>query len=702
MSAPRDLKLLTNLRPITVSAREHYALLDALDVGCVVVSDDRRVAYVNQWMCKRSGLDADLVVGQPLLEAFPELTGSAVERAVEDALSSGFSALLSQRLHRAPFALYTRPGRRDAARIAQQVTAKTIDGHNGGVACLVQIVDVTSQVVREDKLREHVLTSVAQRDMLRTLTEMQDEFIIKLGQKSDARPHFTRLLRQLMELLGSTAALLGEVDHYAIPGPALTELAQVVEGTGAEARARESACHCLGPILGEVLRSGELALVEFDALDACGADALERVLVLPLHQGGRTVGVLAIGGVAAGVDSRWSPFIEPLRATIAHLIRAYQADMTRHEAEATLRSSERSYRAVFESSADAIVTCNMDGVILSVNPATEAMFGYTRSELLGREVSILMPEEMAMRHQAVLTSSRDRLKSTTLDAGRDLLGVRKDGTQFPVAIMLSGLQFDGKAAVMGVIRDITDRLRVDQLKREFISTVSHELRTPLTAIKGSLGLLKSGVFESITGKPKELVTIAYDNSDRLVRIVNDLLDIEKIASGKMDFVERDHELASLLQESIVANTAYGANLGVTFELGEVPAHAAVFVDRDRIMQVMANLLSNAAKFSPSGGNVEVHIESRSQAYTISVLDRGPGVPLNFRERLFSKFSQADGSDTRRQGGTGLGLAICKAIVEHHHGQIGYAEREGGGSSFWFTLPCSAAAMRAIARGPGAR
>ncbi len=225
----------------------------------------------------------------------------------------------------------------------------------------------------------------------------------------------------------------------------------------------------------------------------------------------------------------------------------------------------------------------------------------------------------------------------------------------------------------------------NKIKSEFLATMSHELRTPLTSIQGALGLLLGGVAGQLLEKAAALIEIAHRNSDRLVRLINDILDIEKIEAGKMVFDLRRHDLTLLIQQAIETNKAYAGTFGVTLVFQAPDDGGEVLVDADRFAQVLANLLSNAAKFSPEHGAVEVSCTRIEDRIRIVVADHGPGIAEEFRPRLFEKFSQADSSDTCQKGGTGLGLSICKAIVEKMGGEIGYETRIGG-AAFYFELP----------------
>jgi len=245
---------------------------------------------------------------------------------------------------------------------------------------------------------------------------------------------------------------------------------------------------------------------------------------------------------------------------------------------------------------------------------------------------------------------------------------------------------DTWSEVITTHEDITERKKLDRMKGEFISTVSHELRTPLTSIRGSLGLIVSGALGALPGKANDLIKVAQTNTERLINLVNDILDVEKLESSGMTFDFRPLNLSSLLADAVETNSGLAKEYGVKFRLINSDGEVIVRGDSDRLDQVVANLLSNAAKFSLSGGDVDISVTQDNRIATVSVTDHGSGIPEEFNQRIFERFSQGDASDTRTKGGTGLGLNISKLIVEKHHGTIGYETEMGIGSTFYFTLP----------------
>ncbi len=243
--------------------------------------------------------------------------------------------------------------------------------------------------------------------------------------------------------------------------------------------------------------------------------------------------------------------------------------------------------------------------------------------------------------------------------------------------------------VLCIVRDISERKKIERMKNEFVAVVSHELRTPLTSIRGALGLVAGGVAGTIPTSAKAMLEIAHKNSERLVRLINDMLDIEKIESGKMQFDLQPLHIQPLIERAVADNQAYAQQLGVVLEVVPPVLNSEVLGDSDRLLQVMANLLSNAAKFSPHGGVVQVAAARHGQNVRIAVIDQGEGIPEAFQGQIFQKFAQADSSDTGHKGGTGLGLSISKAIVECCGGSIGFTSSPGGGTTFYVDLPIHA-------------
>ncbi|WP_394780743.1 PAS domain-containing protein [Undibacterium sp.] len=355
-----------------------------------------------------------------------------------------------------------------------------------------------------------------------------------------------------------------------------------------------------------------------------------------------------------------------------------------------LTTSERRLQRLMNSSLIGIAQGAVSGHLTDVNAVFIQLSGYTREELVGRSIfwEMLFSEQDAQLCQ----QAYEQLKAVGTVAPFELMLKHKDGHGIPILVGLNHLESSQNEWVVFAM-DISERHRINQLKSEFISVVSHELRTPLTSIRGSLSLVEAGVAGELPPKAKHLIHIAHNNSVRLIGLVNDILDMDKLVSGKMSFKSDQLDLIQLLENTLDANMAYAASLKVGLKLTsrlalqQVSTHATppalIKADSARLMQVMANLLSNAAKFSADGDTVEVFLSRRGPTYRVEVADHGPGIPASYQPHLFEPFTQADGTDTRQQGGTGLGLSITRTLVEKMGGAIGFMTGEGKGTTFWF-------------------
>jgi PAS domain S-box-containing protein len=485
----------------------------------------------------------------------------------------------------------------------------------------------------------------------------------------------------------------------------------------------------------------------------------------------------------------------------------------RRRVEAKLSDSEAMSRAVTESMAEGLVTATAEGLIVNANSAARHLFGYRLDDMVGKEVTMLLPARYRMGFKAFFASLPSRQHGFR-EWDVKVLGMRHDATEFPVNVSFGDVNVSGQRLFTAIIHDITESnrisealrdseaqlrqltdsvpaliayidrdqrfqfhnrayeeafglrreqiqnktmhevlgpvlyeqikgyiqealagysvryereqvtaggdrreyvmnyfprygegdehgmvigfsslgtdvtelKRIDRMKSEFVSTVSHELRTPLTSIRGSLGLVSGGVAGELPERAKSLVGIAKTNCERLIRLINDILDSEKIESGKMTFELQAQELEPLMEQALVDNEGFAAQHGVTLVLHGLAEQVRVCVDSDRLTQVVTNLLSNAIKYSPPQGTVNVVMRKQANRVRVEIIDNGPGIPEEFRKRIFQKFSQADSSDTRQKGGTGLGLSISRAIVERMDGCIGFSSESNKGTTFFFELP----------------
>jgi signal transduction histidine kinase len=385
--------------------------------------------------------------------------------------------------------------------------------------------------------------------------------------------------------------------------------------------------------------------------------------------------------------------------------------------------------AMFNSASFSSIATDEKGVIQLFNVGAERMLGYEAADVLNKitPADISDPQEMIARAEALsvelATTITPGFEALVFKASRgiediyELTYIRRDGSRFPAIVSVTALR-DEQGGIIGYLLIGTDntarkrveaeqkrldqRLRdhlegarsvaeqtverleeIERLKLGFLSTVSHELRTPLTSIRGSLGLLASGALGALSDEVVEVVAIAERNAVRLMALINDILDLERLETGKIELQFAQVPVESILRRALESLATFGHQHGVAVEAPEVSA--MIWADADRIVQVLVNLLSNAVKFSPPGGVVTIGVRSLESWVEFRVTDRGRGVPVANRRAIFERFRQVETSDAREKGGTGLGLAICKSIVEQHGGTIGVESEDAGGTSFWFRV-----------------
>lgn len=340
------------------------------------------------------------------------------------------------------------------------------------------------------------------------------------------------------------------------------------------------------------------------------------------------------------------------------------------------------FRLAVEVCPNGLIIVAGDGTISLVNGEIERLFGYSRNELLGKSIDTLLPERLRGQHAAQRAGFETRPAARHFGTGRDFNGRRKDGGEFPIEVGLNPTKVAGELIVIAAVVDISERKRLEKLQDEFVATVSHELRTPMTSIAASLGLLLAGGADSLPQPAAHLLQIAYGNCQRLVRMVNEILDQKQLDAGQMPFHFERCEARPLLEKAIEANQALAAGCGVSARLAAPAGSFMLYVDPDRFTQVITNLLSNALKFSPAGEEIVVALEKRDSNIRVSVRDHGIGIPAEFKLRVFKSFAQAGGA----KGGSGLGLSIARKIVAGLHGQIGFDDAPGGGAVFHVELP----------------
>ncbi|TQK11889.1 sensor histidine kinase [Herbaspirillum sp. SJZ107] len=379
--------------------------------------------------------------------------------------------------------------------------------------------------------------------------------------------------------------------------------------------------------------------------------------------------------------------LEELNATLEQ--RVQERTQALAEALSVVRQSGQRINAIVESAQDAFIGIDLRGRIMDWNSQAEAMFGWSRDEVIGRSLgALIVPERFLAHFERAIRMANETGHLEMFERRAERIVQTRGGAELPVEVTAKLVVGPGTDFFSIFLRDISLRKKVEQMKNELVATVSHELRTPLTSMRASLSLLDSGAVEGVPDDAMELIEIAHRHCERLVRMVNEMLDVEKVESGHVHLVRAEQELAPILRDAVAAMQGHARQAGVRLDCAGTLPGVCAEVDGDRLTQVITNLLSNAIKFAPAGSAVEAALGWHGDGVRIAVLDRGPGIPLDFRARIFERFAQAEDEARRRQG-SGLGLSISKRIVEEHGGRIGFEDRPGGGTVFYVDLPVHA-------------
>ena len=365
------------------------------------------------------------------------------------------------------------------------------------------------------------------------------------------------------------------------------------------------------------------------------------------------------------------------RLTLSHDQLQAEVDQRRF-AEQALSDSQSRTSVVLEAIPDGVVTFDRLGAILSFNPAAEVIFRCVAGKTLGRPVVDLVPELGVLLRDS--DAAPGAVQRFTIDA------YRLDGEAFPLEARCRVLQDARRRLHICVLRDMGEQRRIERMKENFVSVVSHELRTPLTSIRGALALLADGSSGALPESAQRMVVMAARNCERLVELVNDILDLEKMQTGQLVVQPETLDLVKLLRDHLRSTLGFARLYQVQLTMPRQDGAVWVNVDPRRMAQVMGNLVSNAIKFSPAGSAVEVQLHRDEATCTIAVRDHGPGIPIDFRPRVFEKFAQANAGNARSHGGSGLGLPITRDLVERMRGRIGFECPPEGGTIFTVTLP----------------
>lgn len=425
----------------------------------------------------------------------------------------------------------------------------------------------------------------------------------------------------------------------------------------------------------------------FSAQDLLGTKARDVLLVKEAMQPGAVFAAVAAGKVWSGESQMrrkdggmlWTrTTIVPQLSSEGKLVKAIslRTDIT----ESKLRREEGPIRAMFDQLQDEVyVFGTRDFELHYLNKRAREFHGWTEDDYRDRTIAdtteSFEPDSFRARVQPVLDGEIEAM----------IYESHLNGRPVEINIQLEH-GWDGAPRFVAVVRDITQRKQVEQARSAFVATVSHELRAPLTSVKGALKLISSGATGTIPDKPKAMLGLALRNVDRLIELINDLLDLEKLDAEHGEVSREPLDMVSLVTEAIAANDCYGEEFGVRLKARSMPASLPMTGDKSRLLQVMTNLMSNAIKFSREGGEVEVGLEDHGDTARISVTDHGIGIPYETQPRLFERFVQADTEHHRKHPGTGLGLSIVKSIVEKHGGRIHFVSEPNVGTTFYVELP----------------
>lgn len=497
---------------------------------------------------------------------------------------------------------------------------------------------------------------------------VQRKVLACIAAPGDAATRITGALDMVCRYLDMQAALVSHVidSDFTVryrssggPGPALGETMTLADTI------------CSDVYTGDVLQAfADLAASPVATHPARAREGIEAFVGITIFVRGVRFGTLSFRSARPR-----SSFSEAETSMVRLLGRWIGEEMGRALDVAALIENDARTSSKLASAADALLTADQDGRIEDANPAAAQMFGWSAEELRRTAIATLLP--------TVNAHAGGGLVPVQL---RQDIAVHKEGRRISVLLSISEIHAGGRALYTVAISDLTKVKQAEIAKGEFISIVSHELRTPLTSIRGALGLLASGTAGALTAQAAKLTEIAQRNCERLLRLVNDILAIEKLEAGRFEMSLQPVDLGALLSDAVAANALYAAKYDTRFALSVAPGLPPVIADPERLIQVMANLLSNAAKFTGPGTAIDITAQLVGKQVRIAVRDRGQGIPDDLRERIFEKFVQGENVNTRGHEGSGLGLSITRRMVELMNGEISFTSQTGAGTTFTVSLP----------------
>ena len=665
-----DLRELKRARH-ALEATEHRTRLivdSALD-AVITMDHDGRVTLWNAQAEATFGWTREEAIGRSMVELIvPESMTRAHEAGLRRYLTTGVAHVIDRRV---------------------EIAARHRDGHEFPVELSITAIHEGGPPSFSAFVRD---ISVRRRG--EQLLKVQYEVTFLLDTVPTLREAAPLLLRAICGFLGWDfgAFWLQEADGAAVRSIAQWH-APGLEASRFAAETREMQFEPGAGLAGRVFASGRhvwlprAAEAPWFLRSAAAAEAgLVSGIAFPVHVSGKP------GAVIEFFSRRYAQPGDDMIDTLSGLATQIGQFVERRRAETALRQSENRLRSVVDHMLEGLVVFDRTGRIVQANRAFAEMFGYTPDTVRRLPVLQFLPDRDDYRDP----HNTARLYAQALGRVTEHEGRRANGELFPIQVQVYEFSTADGTFVAGHVRDLSQERESDRLKKQFVASVSHELRTPLTAIRGSLSLLTLGAAGDLPGEAKDVLAIAERNATRLVGIINDLLDVERIQAGLLSLspswfdldraIERARETVAPLAEQAGIAIAAAAN------------GARVWGDEARIVQVLVNLLGNAIKFSPRDTRVDVRGRTGDEAVVIQVRDQGRGVPEHLKAIIFQPFRQAEASDSRTHGGSGIGLAICRAIVAQHGGDIGVESQPGEGSTFWFTLPNRDATLSAHPEG----
>jgi len=588
--------------------------------------------------------------------------------------------------------------RLDGQRIWVRVSSSGVFDDDGNVLFYQGVLEDVTAGRRTD------IELVRSNALLDTLTDVQNRFIAG----GDAGVLFDQLLEDLLTITSSDYGFIAQVLHHGDGSPFVRSWAMSNIAWNEETRQmfamhgpRGMEFHNLDTLFGRAV-TDKTAVISNDPFNdprkggrPAGHPPLDSFLGLPILKGDEVVGLIAVSNRPGGYDEALVQYLQPLVATVGSMIEAIRSEEARHAAEARERSREELARAVVEHAPDAVVAFRDDGTIEAFNPAAEAMTGFSESDMIGRSVAELVPEQHleAYRRRALA-----RTESTT-----ELLVRGRGGELVPAEVSFGRSDIGERTIITAVVRNIAERKafedalleardaaeRTSRAKDEFLAAMSHELRTPLNAVIGLSTILGRETHGPVNPKQGEYLEQIESAGRHLLELINDILDLAKIEADELEPEATVVDMRSLVASAVTVVREQALAKGLRLEVECCEDLPQVFADARRTKQVLLNLLANAIKFTEPGGSVGVRGQIAGDQLAIVVWDSGIGIPSENLDDIFAPFKQLDHSLARTHEGTGLGLALTAKLIEAQGGSIRVESEVGAGSEFTFTLPLAA-------------